>query len=102
MSRQKKLTKNQVELLLKARHKKGKSYRTLAKEFGIARSTAWRYVQAHVLSDEPKANTNENNNKDESVKTTAFTPSERFVKAQEKHLNDEKRRFLNFLKETRV
>ena len=101
MSRPKKLTQNQVDLLLKARHEERKSYRTLAKEFGIVRSTAWRYVQANAFSNEPKVNTNDNN-KDENVQKTVFTPSERFVKAQEKQLSDENKRILKFLKENRV
>ena len=102
MSRPKKLTQNQIDLLLKARHEEGKSYRAIAREFGIVRSTAWRYVQANALPDEPEANTNDNNDKDENVQKTTFSPSERFVKAQEQQLSDEKRRILNFLKETRV
>ena len=102
MSRPKKLTQNQVDLLLKARHDENMSYRELAKKFGIVRSTAWRYVQANALSNEPKVNTNDNNNKDVNVQKTAFTPSERFVKAQEKQLSDENKRILKFLKENRI
>ena len=102
MSRPKKLTQNQIDLLLKARHDENMSYRELSKKFGIVRSTAWMYVKAHTLSNEPNTHTKDNNSKDENVQKTVFTPSERFVKSQEKQLSDEKIRFLNFLKETRV
>ena len=102
MSRPKKLTQKQIDLLLKARLDESMSYRELAKKFGIVRSTAWRYVQENALTNEPKTHTNDNNNKNEGVQNTVFTPSERFVKAQEKQLSDEKNRILKFLRENRV
>ena len=102
MSRPKKLTQNQIDLLQKARHDEGMSYRELAKKFGIVRSTAWRYVQSQTLSNEPNTHANDNNNKDENVQKTVFTPSERFVKAQEKQLSDENKRILKFLRENRI